>query len=171
VELYDEEGKIVDQTDKVARHMIVTNLVNHAQPLIRYEMNDLIALGEPCKCGSHFRTIDHILGRNDDILRFKTNDGKIQIIFPDLFSRWIITTSDAIREYQVFQKDTDSVDIHIELLEESADKQPFVIEQLTNRINIELSLFDISTHIEIHVVKIGQPANSAKFKRFIVNPE
>jgi putative adenylate-forming enzyme len=171
VELYDEEGKIVDQTDKVARHMIVTNLVNHAQPLIRYEMNDLIALGEPCKCGSHFRTIDHILGRNDDILRFKTNDGKIQIIFPDLFSRWIITTSDAIREYQVFQKDTDSVDIHIELLEESADKQPFVIEYLSNRINLELAMFDIQSHVEIHVMKIGQPANSAKFKRFIVNPE
>lgn len=169
VECNDENGNIIDQPGIVASHMYVTNLINTAQPLIRYEMNDLIALGEPCPCGSKFRTIDHILGRNDDILRFQTADGSIRTVFPDLFSRWIITTSDAIREYQVFQRNRKSVEIHIELLPLIESDQSVILEQLSRRIRDELGVWKITADIEIHVVKIQLPANHSKFKRFIVD--
>lgn len=168
VELRDDKGNIVDQPNIVANHMYVTNLVNHAQPLIRYEMNDLIALGKPCPCGSSFKTIDHILGRNDDILHFKSEEGRIQTVFPDLFSRWIITTSDAIREYQVIQKNMESVEIHIELLPEYAKEPQMIIDQLTTRINQELSAWNIKAIIEIRIIKIELPADRSKYKRFIV---
>jgi len=169
VELRDDKGLIVDQPGVVAKHMYVTNLVNLAQPLIRYEMNDLIALGKPCACGSKFRTIDAILGRNDDILRFETNEGKTQTVFPDLFSRWIITSSDAIREYQVIQNDRQSVIIHIDLLPDHAKEVNEVPELLATRIRHELSLWNIDAYIEIHVMKIELPADRSKYKRFIVN--
>lgn len=169
VECTDENDKIVDRPGIVVRHMYVTNLVNYAQPLIRYEMNDLIALGEPCACGSKFRTIDHILGRNDDVLHFIKEDKTIQTVFPDLFSRWIITTSDAIREYQVFQKNRKSVEIHIELLNDSSIDQEGILNQLNNRIQYELGIWMIRADIEIYVVKIDLPADHSKFKRFIVD--
>jgi putative adenylate-forming enzyme len=168
VELRDEQGEIVDQPGVVAKHMYVTNLVNLAQPLIRYEMNDLIALGKPCACGSKFRTIESILGRNDDILHFKTTDGKIQTVFPDLFSRWIITSSDAIREYQVIQKDHLSVMIHIDLLPDHATKERQVSKLLTARIQHELSLWNIDADVKILMTKITLPVDRSKYKRFIV---
>jgi putative adenylate-forming enzyme len=171
VELRDDKGNIVDQPGVVASHMYVTNLVNAAQPLIRYEMNDLIALGKPCACGSKFRTIDHILGRNDDILHFKTTDGKDQTVFPDLFSRWIITTSDAIREYQVIQKDAHSVEVHIDLLADSEPDPQLVITQLFTRLTQELSQWNIQADVEIFAKKIELPADRSKYKRFIVTLE
>ena len=168
VELRDEKGDIVDQPGVVAKHMYVTNLVNVAQPLIRYEMNDLIALGKPCACGSKFRTIDHILGRNDDILYFKNTEGKIQTVFPDLFSRWIITTCDAIREYQVIQNDMQSVIVHIELLPDYISEVQRLSELICTRIQHELSLWKIEADIEISMMRIELPINRSKYKRFIV---
>jgi putative adenylate-forming enzyme len=169
VELQDEKGNIVDQPQVVAKHMYVTNLINHAQPLIRYEMNDLIALGKPCECGSKFRTVEAILGRNDDILNFKTKDNKVQTVFPDLFSRWIITTSDTIREFQVVQKNSTSIEIHMDLLADPELKPQDVIDQLHTRIQNELSLWNIQANIDVIAVKIELPADRSKYKRFIVN--
>ena len=55
--------------------MLVTNLVNTVQPLLRYEMNDIVELGEPCPCGSHFRVIGRIIGRQDDVLYLPDRSG------------------------------------------------------------------------------------------------
>ena len=70
VELYDENNQLITEPNVVGHKMILTNLVNDAQPLIRYEMNDMIVLDEPCSCGSHFRRIKRIIGRCDDNLYF-----------------------------------------------------------------------------------------------------
>ena len=168
VEMRDEKNEIVEEPGIVASHMYVTNLVNDAQPLIRYEMNDLIALGKPCACGSHFRTIGHILGRNDNILHFRTLEGKNQTVFPDLFSRWIITTTDRIREYHVFQENMQSVMIHIELMKDSEMNPLSVIDLLHTRLQHELSLWNIDADIEILAMKITLPADRSKYKRFSV---
>ena len=104
VELLGEDGRTpVTRPGQRASRMLVTNLVNTVQPLLRYEMNDLIVLGEPCPCGSHFRVIDQIIGRNDDVLYLTARDGKPKAVYPDLVSRWIITTDDRIREFHVRQ--------------------------------------------------------------------
>ncbi len=46
--------------------VLVTNLLNRGQPLLRYELNDSITLiGEPCPCGAAFPTV-RVEGRSDD---------------------------------------------------------------------------------------------------------
>jgi phenylacetate-coenzyme A ligase PaaK-like adenylate-forming protein len=48
---------------------LVTNLVNRTQPLIRYELSDLVTLAEgPKPTGWPFRRIAAVEGRSDDIL-------------------------------------------------------------------------------------------------------
>jgi putative adenylate-forming enzyme len=169
VELLDEQFNEVNAPHIAAAHMVVTNLVNRAQPLIRYEMNDLIVLDDPCPCKSNFRTIEKVLGRNDDILYFKKKDGSIQHIFPDLFSRWIITSSENIREYKVIQ----SNDHHLVILIDPiiSREQSDLISQVKTRLTHELDAYDIEWSLEIRCEPILLPANRAKYKRFEVDKE
>lgn len=167
VELLDEHNHEVTAPHVVANHMIVTNLVNRTQPLIRYEMNDLIVLDDPCPCGSSFRTIEKILGRNDDILYFKKKDGSIQHIFPDLFSRWIITSSENIREYKVIQNPDHSLKILLDPITQR--EQDELIRQVTVRLKKELSLYDIELDAQIRCEAISLPVNRSKYKRFEVD--
>ncbi|MCX5774876.1 MAG: hypothetical protein NTV44_00635 [Firmicutes bacterium] len=167
VELYDEKGEPVQDTKTPIQRMIVTNLVNRVQPLIRYEMNDLIALGEPCSCGSHFRVIDHIIGRHDDVLLLTDEEGNERSVFPDLVSRWIMTTSDAIREYRVFHKQrTNNLKIEVELLGEATDLE----EKLTKRLHDEFHFYNIEINVEVVYAHIALSEGNLKFKRFIVTP-
>lgn len=49
---------------------LLTNLANHVQPLIRYDLGDRIALrASACACGSHLPVVE-VEGRCDDTLRF-----------------------------------------------------------------------------------------------------
>lgn len=62
-ELVDTAGNRVPPGVRAAK-MYVTNLYNHVQPLIRYELTDeAILIDEPCPCGSALRRIDDIQGR------------------------------------------------------------------------------------------------------------
>jgi len=171
VEIYDEDGRPVDRPGVAGSRMLVTNLVNYAQPLIRYEMNDMIVLGEGCPCGSQFRVVKRIIGRNDDIPVFRTNEGHCRQVFPDLFARWIITASDRIREFKVVQQREDEVTILVDLLkgedpEEEQNEDRIVIEGLKAKIAAELAEFDL--HPAIHIVKteIELPQDRSKYKRF-----
>lgn len=93
------EKKYIDD-EKVRFHPIITDYMRLSQPLIRYELNDIIHEGAPCKCGLKSTVIDRIEGRSDDVFVFEVN-GKQVIIFPDFIRRAVISSSDGIRNYKV----------------------------------------------------------------------
>ncbi|PKM84327.1 MAG: hypothetical protein CVU86_07785 [Firmicutes bacterium HGW-Firmicutes-11] len=166
VELYDANGALVTEPGTPAARMIVTNLVNRAQPLIRYEMNDLIVLGEPCPCGSAFRVIDRIIGRHDDVLYFTNKEGKLQHVFPDLFSRFLITESDRIREFQVIQAGQ-ALRILIDC-PDGPEEQKKIREALMKRIPEELRQFGIEQiKLVIEFQELKLPTDKSKYKRFL----
>ncbi|MEI7512038.1 MAG: F390 synthetase-related protein [Candidatus Uhrbacteria bacterium] len=96
---------------------IVTDLHKTSQPIIRYELNDLVTISpDACACGSAFRVITSIQGRSDDLFWAKhTETHAWQFIFPDYISRAIITSSDAIDEFQVIQNAPDDILLRLEL--------------------------------------------------------
>jgi putative adenylate-forming enzyme len=163
VELYDESHQEINKPHEVGHHMIVTNLINFAQPLIRYEMNDMIVLDEPCSCGSHFRTIKKIIGRRDDLLYFYNSNREKKYVFPDLFARWIITESDLIREFQVHQTKIGEIEILIDAPEN------FPTQSLETRIQKELEQLNLKAQMMIQIGSIELPKDKNKFKRFITN--
>lgn len=120
VELLDDEDLPVTGPGGRARRMLVTNLYNRVQPLIRYELNDLIELGEPCACGSGFRTIARVLGRSDDVLWFESISGPRRPVFPDLVSRWIISASDGVMDYRVEQDGAGSLTVWLDVVDAEA---------------------------------------------------
>jgi phenylacetate-CoA ligase len=49
--------------------LLLTNLLNRTQPLIRYELNDLVTVSPaPCPCGRPFPLVESVAGRSDDVL-------------------------------------------------------------------------------------------------------
>lgn len=170
VELLDCENQPVTEPGQRASRMLVTNLVNTVQPLLRYEMNDIIELGGECPCGSHFRRIARIVGRNDDVLKLDAADGGRRAVFPDLVSRWIITTDDRIREFQVVQDGADHLTMTLDLgeLAEADAEAKKIIEKLRSRFAQELAEFGIDCRLSFKVEAIHLPTDNRKMKRFIV---
>jgi phenylacetate-CoA ligase len=71
--------------------LVVTNLYNYAQPLIRYQMDDEIILSsKPCPCGWPFPVIEKIAGRNEEILWFAKADGTKEFISPYVLEEFLI---------------------------------------------------------------------------------
>jgi putative adenylate-forming enzyme len=92
------EKKYTDATQK-SFYPIISDFSRRTQPMIRYELNDLLHEREtPCPCDSIFTAIDHIEGRSDDILTF----GEVKI-FPDFFRYAVLLASDDILNFQIEQ--------------------------------------------------------------------
>jgi putative adenylate-forming enzyme len=166
-ELLDHEGQPVTEPG-IPGQLIITNLVNRIQPLIRYRMNDWIVLKQDCPCGSRFRAIDHIIGRHDDLMVFMDSVGLIKPVFPDLMSRWIITFDSRIREFKVIQQAIGELKIHI-------DTQPVEVDdgflgRLKRDLLAHLAEYDLKAKITLELSALTYPADNGKFKRFEVNP-
>ncbi len=60
---------------ELSHTVLVTNLANRVQPLIRYNLGDRVQLAAgPCACGSPFPTL-RVEGRSGDVLSFAAADG------------------------------------------------------------------------------------------------
>ena len=97
VENVDEEGRSVPAGEVGAR-ILVTNLFNRVQPLIRFEVSDLVAVEpEPCPCGRALMRLRSIEGRAEDVLRL----GGVAV-HPLHFG--LVTADPDVREFQVVQE-------------------------------------------------------------------
>ncbi len=84
--------------------VLITNLFNFTQPLIRYEITDMLTMSsEPCPCRRPFRLITAIEGRSDDIIHLRSAQGKNVPVHPIHFHS-VIGALHEIKEYSVAQE-------------------------------------------------------------------
>jgi phenylacetate-CoA ligase len=85
--------------------VLITNLFNYTQPLIRYEMSDMVTIAkEPCPCGLPFRLIAKVEGRSDDIIYLQGHQGQDIPVHPLHF--WsAMGVIKEIKEYRVVHED------------------------------------------------------------------
>lgn len=87
---------------------LLTNLANHVQPLIRYDIGDSIAMvHEPCACGSSLPVID-VQGRQDDALAMADTDGRLVAVLP-LALMTAIEDDAAVFDFQIHQRDAQTL--------------------------------------------------------------
>jgi phenylacetate-CoA ligase len=81
--------------------VLVTNLFNYTQPLIRYEVSDMLTTAaEPCPCGRPLTLVTTMDGRSDDMLHLPGLDGRDIAVHP-IHIRSPLAALAAIRQYQV----------------------------------------------------------------------
>jgi phenylacetate-CoA ligase len=73
IEITDAQGKAVP-SGEAGERVLLTVFGRLIQPLIRYEISDLVRLsGDSCACGRPYRVIESVDGREEDILYFEAN--------------------------------------------------------------------------------------------------
>ena len=92
---------------------LVTNLANHLQPIIRYELGDSVTLSaQRCRCGSPLPVVV-VVGRMNDLLRFTAPDGA-GVDIPPLAMGSIIEESVGVRRFQALQTGPATLTVRLE---------------------------------------------------------
>ena len=106
VEVVDDEGRPTPEGQ--AGRILVTDLHNHATPLIRYAIGDYAEPGPPCPCGRGLPTLKRILGRERNL-----------IVKPDGTRHWPLLWEKPFREivpivqYQMRQLALDRIEMRM----------------------------------------------------------
>ena len=101
VENLGPDGQPVPAGQPGAR-LLVTNLYNLVQPLLRVEVTDLVTLDpDPCPCGRPLVRTSAVHGRSDDVLSLAARDGGRVAVHPRQFA--LLTRDPQVREFQVVQ--------------------------------------------------------------------
>ncbi|MEO7019269.1 MAG: phenylacetate--CoA ligase family protein, partial [Ktedonobacteraceae bacterium] len=102
--------------------VLITDLIGHVQPVIRYDQGDSVTLRpDPCPCGNPFPAI-RVMGRKNDMLRMRSADGSLKQLSPMTFYVLLDMIS-GLRRWQVIQNGPLSVRLRIETTSPEIDAQ------------------------------------------------
>ncbi len=112
VEPVDADGRPVPAGSR-SDGLLVTNLANFVQPVIRYHLGDSVMITDRrCACGSPLATIT-VEGRTDDVLRVPRASGGKVVLLPMAVATAVEETP-GVRRYQVLQTEPDVLTVRLE---------------------------------------------------------
>jgi phenylacetate-coenzyme A ligase PaaK-like adenylate-forming protein len=87
---------------ELSHSLLLTNLANLAQPIIRYELGDSVVLpAEPCPCPNPLPTI-RVEGRTEDILHLPRPDGAMVALLPMALAT-VVEETPGVHRFQIVQ--------------------------------------------------------------------
>jgi phenylacetate-coenzyme A ligase PaaK-like adenylate-forming protein len=114
---------------QVSHTVLVSNLANRLQPIIRYDLGDSVVEREdPCPCGSPFPAI-RVQGRAADLVRFE-NAGGQAVTLPPLAFYTLLDPIAGIDLYQVVQTSPSALRIRLRLSGDLHEIRPRVEKDL-----------------------------------------
>lgn len=158
--------EVLDATDQPCRdgeigRVVITDLVNFATPLIRYEIGDYAEAGAPCPCGRSLPAIRRFLGRERNL-----------VLLPDGTRHWPTVgyhryaEVHPIRQFQFIQ-----LDRHTLLARLSAPGRPDPTSEARLTAIIQEALgHPFAIRYEWHESPLPRPPGS-KFEEFICRAE
>jgi phenylacetate-coenzyme A ligase PaaK-like adenylate-forming protein len=104
------EIEVVDADDQpvpdgtTGASLLVTSWINPTLPIIRYRLDDQVALtSEPCRCGRTSRRITALTGRVEDTVRLSDAAGNVVAVHPNHFEE-TIEGQPGVGRYQVLHR-------------------------------------------------------------------
>jgi phenylacetate-CoA ligase len=159
VEVVDEAGRPVPDGEPGAR-VLVTNLCNRTQPIIRFEVSDLLTVTRaPCACGVTFRRIVALDGRSDDVLTLPGPRGDVRV--HPIHLRGALGQHSAVLQYQISQT-ADGLDVLVVL---GAGAGPDTASDITARLTRALDARGATVAVRVRpVAAIAREAGAGKLK-------
>ncbi len=120
----------------LSQSVLVTNLANHVQPIIRYKMGDRVTISpDTCSCRSPFPTLQ-VIGRTDEVLSLPTKQGPVVEIFPLAISS-IAEETPGVYSCQIIQ--TEPLKLKVRLAVKETGTEQIVWEELQERLETYLA--------------------------------
>src|SRR4029079_14960559 len=163
LEIVDENNQPVPDGELGAK-VLVTNLANYTQPIIRYEIGDMLAMAtEPCGCGSNLPLTDHVEGRDSDVFEIKTEKGT-KPLQPTIFELALGRMLD-VREYQLVQEENKTFRIRVEPL----PGRTVDIARAEKMMHEQLREYGLDQQLQVKVETADKLTNDGeqKFKRIV----
>jgi len=126
VEVLDEHGRPCQQGE-IGR-VVVSDLVNLATPLIRYDIGDYAEVGAACACGRGLPTLRRIMGRERNLVRL-----------PDGARNWPLVGFHAfdsvapVRQYQLIQTGLDHIEFKVVTDHEISKEQEDALVEIVQK--------------------------------------
>jgi phenylacetate-coenzyme A ligase PaaK-like adenylate-forming protein len=94
--------------------VLVTNLANRVQPIIRYDLGDSVTVhAEPCACGNPLPAI-RVDGRRDEVLSLQTADGDLVRLLP-LAITTVVEDAIGAHRFQIAQVRSDVLAVRFDI--------------------------------------------------------
>ncbi len=122
--------------------VLLTNLANRVQPLIRYDLGDSIVVRpDPCPCGNPLPAI-HVEGRRDELLRIQASSGAWISLLP-LALGIVIEETPGVRRFQVIQTGPATLTVRLEAV--TAGQEDTVWQVVEPRLHTYLTAQGLTT--------------------------
>lgn len=146
--------------DRASHTVLLTNLANRVQPIVRYDLGDSVTLhSAPCECGNPLPTIT-VAGRRGDLLAFRSADGEVAVLPLALTS--VIEKTEGVRRFQAYQVADDELRLRLETEEDSAAESTRAL--VANRVRSFLAL---QGAVDVRVaLDDGPPARDPMTQKF-----
>lgn len=144
--------------------MLITSFIKRTQPLIRYEVSDMVALTTaPCACGRPLARMVSVQGRSDDILRMTGPDGRTIAVHPLTLQAPIEALAE-LRQYKIIHDDQG---LHVLLVLRDgavADEVSRRIEETLRSELLDAGVADPRLDVKIVAELPREQGHSGKFK-------
>ena len=163
MEILDERGDPAPDGVPGAK-LLVTSFIKRTQPLLRYEISDMVALTTvPCPCGRPFARMVSLEGRSDDILRMTGADGRTIAVHPHVLKSPMAALGE-LRQYKIIH-DQDGLHVLVMLRDAApVDEVSRRIEETLRSNLLAAGVADPGLDVRIVAELPREQGHSAKFK-------
>lgn len=167
LEVVDEQNKPVP-AGEFGHKVLLTNLANTTQPIIRYEIRDRVMMATSrCNCGNKLPRIEQILGRTADVFWMESPTGTRPLTtFP---FQHALEHFRQLREWQATQLNATRIRLSLEPLPNASLDLQAIRERLNQR--LQLAGWQQPPEIEFDIVpRLLADPQTGKFRRMVCLP-
>ncbi len=145
-------------------HILLTNLFNRTQPLIRYRINDYLKVKEDKGKLLPYTFVDSVIGRDEMVIWLENSKGKLDFIHPIVVAEFYVKGLDKL---QIIVKDKKSFEFLAVI--DKQEKQDEVVRKIKERLDELLKAKDFTNvTYSVKVVKeLTVDKKTGKFKLII----
>jgi len=149
IEIVDRDS-LEPLPDGEVGELVLTNLIRHASPIIRYRTKDLTrVLPGACACGRTSRRVDRMMGRTDDMLIINGVN-----VFPSQIEEVVMKIPEAGTNYRIVVRKKGTLDeliVELEVGPEVLTDDTRDLYALKNRLTDALkATISVKPHVEFH---------------------
>ena len=163
IEVVDEHGDPVPDGVAGAK-LLLTSFIKRTQPLLRYEISDMVALTTaPCPCGRPLARMASLEGRSDDILHMTGTDRRTVAVHPHVLKSPMAALGE-LRQYKIIH---DEEGLHVLVVVRDAACADEVSRRIDTKMRSELlaaGVADPRLDVTIVTELPREQGHSAKFK-------